>query len=212
MKDEFKINKNRHTLNLSYNFLTDFPENLKILLDALVENSLKTHDLSDITIGHYKESISEFTNFLGKIKYSSIENIILSRNLIGRVKDDKILFNFFNNLKQSKPIKLFQLNNKNTSNNNLFVKNLNQFILGNELIEDLDISFNNIGADKDNIKSLFEILRNSKISKLNLFNNQLAYREEVLTYLSDFIRETEYIKVLDLGYNSLGEKINFRLI
>lgn len=209
--NEFKINKTLHTLNLSNNKIADHLEGFKILLAALEENHLKTFDLSQNRIGQNKESFTEFTNFLGKIKKSTIENFNLSNNELGNLPEEEILLKFFQNLKNLNSIKYLQLDGNYSlkHDNNLFVKNLTHFVNENEIIQNLHISSNNIGFDKNNIKKLLEMLNNTNIINLNMYNSQLSFCEETVNCLCHFITHNKKVKNIDLRYNSLGERVHY---
>lgn len=148
----------------------------------------------------------KFLNFQKVHCLLNIEWIKLMENLLSEYKLSEYYFIeicTFILLKKKDNCKRLYL--KDINKDLRIMKILKEFLNKNNLIEELDLGWNNIGININNMKYLSEVLKASKnIYKLVLYNNSLGINIDNMKYLKDALIENTSIFKLMLGWNQIG--------
>lgn len=202
--------KNLRIINLSDSFVSrgseELPKCLKFLLESIVDKEIKELDLSNNALGPIAAPGYEF--FFEKNK--SIEKLILANDGMGPVGTPSLMKILENN--KEIPLRVLDLSrNKMETTGCNAVSNM---IKGKKEIKEINISSNEISKE-GMYKFFLAIKDNENLKFLDVQNNTLGNKVDVLLEVLPTLKNIEHLNISDLTFKTtteIIEKINTTLL
>lgn len=196
-------------LELSNNqFSSDNKVMSNLFLKALAKNtSIKKMNLSDNYFNKDKNSLITLNEYL--IENKHIKELDLSKNCLGldRVHAKMLAYALIAS-KSLKSVNLsFNFLGGASNTDNSSMSNFSELFIFNNVLEDIDLSNNEIGINSGNLEVLFKnLLMNSTLKRLDLSANKIASSEMNMKYLRNFLIKNTQVKEIFLKGNEFNNE------